>query len=65
MKTTSQFVEPEIWRLKNYKSTLINMEPHIGEPEFWDSLEDPFIDKLVMQMEKTNRFHNCFDVEVF
>ncbi len=65
MKTTSQFVEPQTWRFKNYKSSLGNMELLIGEPELWDSLEDPFIDKLVTQMEKTNRFHNCFDVEAF
>ena len=65
MKATSQFVESKIKGFKNYKSYLKNMEPLIGEPEFWDSMDDPFIDKLVTQMEKTNRFHNCFDVEAF
>ena len=65
MKTTSQFADPEIWRLKNSKSALRNMEPLIGEPESWDNLEDPFIEKLITQMEKMNRFHNCFDVEAF
>jgi type IV secretory pathway VirB4 component len=65
MKTTSQFAEPDIWRFKNYKSALRNMEILIGESEFWDNLEDPFIEKLITQMEKMNRFHNCFDVEAF
>ena len=65
MKITSHFSEPENLQLKNNRSSLRNIEPLIGELEFWDSLEDPFIDKLVRKMENTNRFDNCFDVEVF
>jgi hypothetical protein len=56
MKTTSQFVEPDIWRFKNYKSALRNMEILIGEPEFWDNLEDPFIEKLITQMKLQTLF---------
>jgi len=63
MKTASQFMAPKIWRWKT--SVLKNMEPPIRELEFCDSLEDPFIDKLVKQIEQVNRFHNCFEVEMF
>jgi|SaaInlStandDraft_6_1057023.scaffolds.fasta_scaffold210311_1 hypothetical protein len=60
MKTTSQFVEPETWRLKIYKNSIRNREPLIVESELWDSLEDPFIDKLVTQMEKNKSVSQLF-----
>ncbi len=63
MKIASQFmVQENSWK---ENGVLKNMEPPMRELEFWDSLEDPFIEKLAKQIEQVNRFHNCFEVEIF
>ncbi len=63
MKNACQFMVQESSRRKI--CVLKNMEPPMREFEFCDSLEDPFIEKLVKQIEQVNRFHNCFEVETF
>lgn len=65
MKTANELIDAEIRRWQRNKKAVKDIRFFMTDPDIYNELDDPYLDKLVRQVEHINMFRETFDSHVY